>query len=577
MLDLSILGTYARFNPEAAGQRYADAISNAAASAIQFWKTDKARKIMDDYKKWSQVHPADTFDMDAETKKRLGGFDVEKAAAETLAGKKKAYMDAAPTDEVLDVEAPADELVEGFPGIDVDVTDPRNMPKGKPVSGLDPEIQIEEELEQRAEADTATEARRAAAQKRRQEYVDAWDEEKAAKEARTEAEAEYRRRLETAREEAQAAYDGLFDSPEARAEYEAGRERWNPFVGEGAGRRAKYDDERLYEVADAVRWYRPDLAAAIEQRAAQSAQRRMALEARRAQMFSPQAVMQRAQIALDAAVRRRDRIAAQLAGDENNENLQMQLRQAEAQVQAIQASYDKAFQGYFGADLGAGTEIGEGPDVVEAVTKQNRLVSELLPRIGEFETLEDYLEEARQLGASNKSLGALRQAWKQRFDEEQRAKSADQRDRALDQADERNDLAKRNLNLREIELKKAEVGIDKNGVYSDKNVEKAKSIAKDLRNGGEIKTHVSALRKLGYDVQFDNASGGFILFRYGKKVATVGPDDAIKWIEGSYLPEAAAARRRFAGGENVVRKPGNPAKPAKPAAPLSPKEQEGLL
>lgn len=549
MLDLSILGTYARFNPEAAGQRYADAISNAAASAIQFWKTDKARKIMDDYKKWSQVHPADTFDMDAETKKRLGGFDVEKTAADLLAGKKKTYMDAAPTDEVLDVEATADELVEGFPGIDVDVTDPRNMPKGKPVSGLDPEIQLE------AEAEADMEARRAAAQKRRQEYVDAWDEEKAAKEARTEAEAEYRRRLETAREEAQAAYDGLFDSPEARAEYEAGRERWNPFVGEGAGRRAKYDDERLYEVADAVRWYRPDLAEAIERRAEAAANRRAQMEARRAQMFSPQAVVQRAQIALDSAQRWYTQCVEALKGNEDNPVLQQRLRDAEARVLRATETYNQATAGYFGGEPGADVG-GERPDIAAAVTEQAQLVKELLPRIGEFGSLDELLGAAREMGASNKSMDALRQAWKQRVDEEQRKKSAEQRDKSLAQADVRNDIAQKNLQLKEEQIVKGEAGTGKGGIYSAENIAKAEGVVRSLRNGATLLSQQSALKDLGFDVQVDNATGGILIFRYGKKVAQGSPDAAIKYLENVYLPAARAAQKQTGGnGRKTPKKP----------------------
>lgn len=549
MLDLSILGTYARFNPEAAGQRYADALSNAAASAIQFWKTDKARKIMDDYKKWSQVHPADTFDMDTETKKRLGGFDVEKAAAETLAGKKKAYMDAAPTDEVIDVEAPADELVEGFPGIDVDVTDPRNMPKGKPVSGLDPEIQLE------AEAEADMEARRTAAQKRRQEYVDAWDEEKAAEEARAEAEAEYRRRLKTAQEEAQAAYDGLFDSPEARAEYEAGRERWNPFVGEGAGRRAKYDDERLYEVADAVRWYRPDLAEAIERRAEAAANRRAQMEARRAQMFSPQAVVQRAQIALDSAQRWYTQCVEALKGNEDNPVLQQRLRDAEARVLRATETYNQATAGFFGGDSGADVG-GERPDIAAAVTEQAQLVKELLPRIGEFGSLDELLGAAREMGASNKSMDALRQAWKQRKDEELRVKSTEQRDKSLAQADVRNDIAQKNLQLKEEQIVKGEAGTGKGGIYSAENIAKAEGVVRSLKNGATLLSQQSALKDLGFDVQVDNATGGILIFRYGKKVAQGSPDAAIKYLQNVYLPAARTAQKQTGGnGQKTPKKP----------------------
>lgn len=542
LLDLSILGSASQINPDADGDRYAAAVSNAVTSGIGFWKTQKAKKLMDEYRKWSELTPADKFDMDSETQARMGDFDVAKDAEERFNRRKEEYFSKAPkVEDVKLTEAAPDEL-------------------NQPVSTLDPELQLDIDEQERADMAEEDARRIARAEKARADYEAGWNEEEARAAANDEAQAEYRRRLAEARKGAQEAYDALFESPEARAEYEEARKRVNPFTGEGADRRAKYDDERLYELADRVRWYRPDLAAAIEQRAAQSAQRRMALEARRAQMFSPQAVMQRAQIALDAAVRRRDRIAAQLAGDENNENLQNQLRQAEAQVQAIQASYDQAFQGYFGADIGAGAANSEGPDVVEAVTRQNRLVSELLPRIGEFASLADYLDEARKLGASNKSLGALRQAWKQRFDEEQRAKSADQRDRSLDQGDVRNANAKRALELRELEIAKKDAGVSAGGIYSQANISKAEGVVRALQNGQDLKTQVNALKSLGYDVQLDTASGGFILFRYGKKVAEVGAQDALRWLQNDYLPKAYEAQAKFA--KKSAKKPAAPAAPA---------------
>jgi len=539
LLDLSILGSTSQINPDAEGDRYAAAVANAVTSGIGFWKTQKAKKLMDEYRKWSELTPADKFDMDAETQARMGDFDVAKDAGERFNRRKEEYFSKAPkVEDVKLTEAATDEL-------------------NQPVSTLDPELQLDIDEQERADMAEEDARRVARAEKARADYESGWNEEEARAAANAEAQAEYQRRLAQARRGAQEAYDALFDSPEARAEYEEVRKSISPFTGSGAERRAKFDDERLYELADRVRWYRPDLAAAIEQRAAQSAQRRMALEARRAQMFSPQAVMQRAQIALDAAVRRRDRIAAQLAGDENNENLQNQLRQAEAQVQAIQASYDQAFQGYFGADIGSGAANGEGPDVVEAVTRQNRLVSELLPRIGEFASLADYLDEARKLGASNKSLGALRQAWKQRFDEEQRAKSADQRDRSLDQGDVRNANAKRALELRELEIAKKDAGVSAGGIYSQANISKAEGVVRALQNGQDLKTQVNALKSLGYDVQLDTASGGFILFRYGKKVAEVGAQDALRWLQNDYLPKAYEAQSKFA--KKSAEKPAAPA------------------
>lgn len=554
LLDLSILGSASQINPDAEGDRYAAAVSNAATSGIGFWKTQKAKKLMDEYRKWSELTPADKFDMDSETQARMGDFDVAKDAEERFNRRKEEYFSKAPkVEDVKLTEAAPDEL-------------------NQPVSTLDPELQLDIDEQERADMAEEDARRIARAEKARADYEAGWNEEEARAAAGAEAQAEYQRRLAQASRGAQEAYDALFDSPEARAEYEEVRKSISPFTGEGADRRAKFDDERLYELADRVRWYRPDLAAAIEQRAAQSAQRRMALEARRAQMFSPQAVMQRAQIALDAAVRRRDRIAAQLAGDENNENLQNQLRQAEAQVQAIQASYDQAFQGYFGAEIGAGAANGEGPDVVEAVTRQNRLVSELLPRIGEFASLADYLDEARKLGASNKSLGALRQAWKQRFDEEQRAKSADQRDRSLDQGDVRNANAKRALDLRELEIAKKDAGVSAGGIYSQANISKAEGVVRALQNGQDLKTQVNALKSLGYDVQLDTASGGFILFRYGKKVAEVGAQDALRWLQNDYLPKAYEAQSKFA-----KKSAGKPAAPAAPAAgEVTPEDYLGI-
>lgn len=532
LLDLSILGSASQINPDAEGDRYAAAVSNAATSGSGFWKTQKAKKLMDEYRKWSELTPADKFDMDAEIAKRMGGFDAAKDAEDQYKKAYENYVSGAP----VVPEIPEGLTKENSPAWRDNVTGESGSDWADAVAARD------------------------AGQKARDEYLAKWDEKTNRDIFAKQAQAEYNRRLAQARRGAQEAYDALFDSPEARAEYEEARKSISPFTGEGADRRAKFDDERLYELADRVRWYRPDLAAALEQRAAQSAQRRMALEARRAQMFSPQAVMQRAQIALDAAVRRRDRIAAQLAGDENNENLQNQLRQAEAQVQAIQASYDQAFQGYFGADIGAGAANGEGPDVVEAVTRQNRLVSELLPRIGEFASLADYLDEARKLGASNKSLGALRQAWKQRFDEEQRAKSADQRDRSLDQGDVRNANAKRALELRELEIAKKDAGVSAGGIYSQANISKAEGVVRALQNGQDLKTQVNALKSLGYDVQLDTASGGFILFRYGKKVAEVGAQDALRWLQNDYLPKAYEAQAKFA--KKSAKKPAVPAAPA---------------
>ena len=200
--------------------------------------------------------------------------------------------------------------------------------------------------------------------------------------------------------------------------------------------------------------------------------------------------------------------------------------------------------------------------MAKASIEQNRLVSELLPRIGEFETLEDYLEEARQLGASNKSLGSLRQAWKQKNDEELRKRSADARDRSLDQSDVRNANAKRALDIREEEIAKKDEGTAAGGIYSKANISKAEGVVRALQNGQDLKTQISALKSLGYDVQLDTASGGFILFRYGKKVAEVGAQDALRWLQNDYLPKANEAQKRAAN-----RKKPAPKTPTPPAAP----------
>ena len=77
LLDLSILNNIRAINPERSGAEMAQRFADLAGAGLNAWKTEKARKILEDYKKWSGETDADRFDMDAEVAKRMGGFNVD--------------------------------------------------------------------------------------------------------------------------------------------------------------------------------------------------------------------------------------------------------------------------------------------------------------------------------------------------------------------------------------------------------------------------------------------------------------------------------------------------------------------
>lgn len=525
-LDLSILGTAIRdIDPERSAADMAQRFANFATAGLNAWKTAKARKILEDYKKWSGETAADRFDMDAEVAKRMGGFNV---GDDTERRYKQAY----------------ETYLSGAPAEVADATDDENklIDESLAAGTISPEL-------------AAKIAERKNAQKARADYLAKWDEKATRAILAKQAQAEYNRRKEQAEKDAKAEYAALYPDEQGWAEYRAARERWNPYVGEGANRRAKYDDERLFEAADAIRWYRPDVAADLEKRAAAARDRRAQLELYNAKMFNPLSRMERAQSAFNSAAVRLREAEARLESDGTNEMYRKQYEQALATFNRAQTALNEAQAGYFGDDGTAG-EFGNAADLA---TRQQALLNELTPEIGNFETLDELMAEATRRGLNKKGRDALRTIWTQRVGERQRETAIAQREKQIAQGDRRLDQADRDYALKNQQYVEGKKGTAVGGKYSDANVDTARNIAAALKAGADLKSYVSDLKKLGFDVEVNRVTGSILIAGVNKPWTANTNKEVISWIEGTYLPAAERARKNT-GAKNDGTGTKNPAK-----------------
>ena len=494
LLDFSILNTVRGIDPERSAAEMAQRVSDALGAGVNAWKTDKARKILEDYRKWSGETEADRFDMDAEIAKRMGGFDVSKDAEDRY---QKAYA---------------------------------NYTQGAPVV---------------PEGGDAAE---------RDAYLAKWDEKTNRDILTKQAQAEYDRRLAEAKRGAQEAFDALYPDAASWDEYRAARERWNPYVGEGQNRRAKYDDEKLYEAADAIRWYRPDIAAELDARAKNAFDRRTQLEMYQAKMFNPLSRMERAQSAFNSAAVRLREAEARLASDRTNPMFKQQYESALSTFNMAQDALNEAQNAYFGAEGRA--PAGEPGEAANLATGQLALVEEMAQELDKFGSLDELMAEAAKRGLNKKGRDELRTIWTQRVGERQRETQLAQGERRLNQAD-------RDFALKETQYNEGKRGTGVGGQYSDANVQTARNIAAALKNGGDVKPYADDLKKLGFTVEVNPVTGSLLIIRGTKKYSANSADEIVSWIENTYLPAAEAAR---ASAPAAPAKPGNgnggaPAKP----------------
>lgn len=472
-LDLSILGNVTRnLDPYRAGQEMADRFVGLADAGLNAWRTDKARRLIDDYRRWSTVQDADRFDMDAEIAKRMGDYNVDDDAEKRYQAAFANYQQGAPV-----------------------------VPEG---------------------GDTAA----------RDAYLAAWDEKKTRDIVSKQAQAELAKRMAEAKADAESAYNGLFADENARAEYEEARKRWTPWTGTGADRRAKFDDERLYELAEAVRWYRPDLAADLEKRAEASANRRNQLDLVKARNFSPLAIMERAQSAYNAASVRLREAWERLQQDPENAVLQEEYNRAAARAQQAGTAWENASNAYFG---GNGAQGGANENPADAVVVQQRLLSEFTPRVGEYETLDALLKDAQAAGLNKKGLDGLRTIWNQRVQERQNEARI-----RIAEANAAN--ATRNTNLNEKKYADATKGTDAAGAYSPANVSKAESILANLEAGADPKPYAEDLKRLGFRMEIQRIGGNLILVHAGKDISANSSAEIAKWLRDTYLPTARKAQ-----------------------------------
>jgi len=494
LLDFSILNTVRGIDPERSAAEMAQRVSDALGAGVNAWKTDKARKILEDYRKWSGETEADRFDMDAEIAKRMGGFDASKDAEDRYQAAFANYQQGAPV-----------------------------VPEG---------------------GDTAA----------RDAYLAAWDEQATRAILAKQAQAEHDRRLAEAKRGAQEAFDALYPDAASWDEYRAARERWNPYVGEGKNRRAKYDDEKLYEAADAIRWYRPDIASELDARAKNAFDRRTQLEMYQAKMFNPLSRMERAQSAFNSAAVRLREAEARLASDRTNPMFKQQYETALSTFNMAQDALNEAQNAYFGAEGRA--PAGEPGEAANLATGQLALVEEMAQELDKFGSLDELMAEAAKRGLNKKGRDELRTIWTQRVGERQREAQLAQGQRRLDQAD-------RDFALKETQYTEGKRGTGIGGQYSDANVQTARNIAAALKNGGDVKPYADDLKKLGFTVEVNPVTGSLLIIRGTKKYSANSADEIVSWIENTYLPAAEAAR---ASAPAAPAKPGNgnggaPAKP----------------
>lgn len=489
-LNLSILNSATRnIDPERSGAELAQRVADLTAAGLNAWKTEKAKQILEDYRKWSGETAADRFDMDAEVAKRMGGFNVDDDAEKRYQAAFANYQQGAPV-----------------------------VQDGEPTTARD-------------------------------EYLAKWDEQLNRDILRKQAQAEYDKRLGTAKADAQAAFDSLYPDADSWAEYRAARQRWNPYTGEGADRRLKHDDEKLFEAADAIRWYRPDVAADLEKRGAAAREQRAARELYQAKMFNPLSRMERAQSAFNSAAVRLREAEARLASDRTNPMFKAQYESALSTFNLAQDALNEAQGAYFGT-TGQAPSAQPG-DAADLATGQLAMVEDLAQHVGEFASLDELMAEAARRGLNKKGRDELRQIWTQRVGERQKEQQLAQGERRLAQTD-------RDYRLKETQYDEGKRGTAVGGQYSDANVQTARNIAAGLRAGGDVKTYASDLKKLGFDVEVNPITGNLLLVRGTKKYSANSPAEVISWIEGTYLPAASAARGTGAGSRG--------AKPAKQPA-----------
>ena len=482
-LNLSILNSATRnIDPERSGAELAQRVADLTAAGLNAWKTEKAKQILEDYRKWSGETAADRFDMDAEVAKRMGGFNVDDDAEKRYQQALERYQQGAPV-----------------------------VQDGEPTTARD-------------------------------EYLAKWDEQLNRDILRKQAQAEYDKRLGAAKADAQAAFDAIYPDADSWAEYRAARQRWNPYVGEGADRRAKFDDERLFEAADAIRWYRPDVAADLEKRGAAAREQRAARELYQAKMFNPLSRMERAQSAFNSAAVRLREAEARLASDRTNPMFKAQYESALSTFNLAQDALNEAQGAYFGT-TGQAPSAQPG-DAADMATGQLAMVEDLAQHVAEFASLDELMAEAARRGLNKKGRDELRQIWTQRVGERQKERQLEQGDRRLAQTD-------RDYKLKETQYDEGKRGTAVGGQYSDANVQTARNIAAGLRSGGDVKTYASDLKKLGFDVEVNPITGNLLLVRGTKKYSANSPAEVIRWIEGTYLPAAAAARGTGAGSRGA--------------------------
>lgn len=478
-LNLSILNSATRnIDPERSGAELAQRVADLTAAGLNAWKTEKAKQILEDYRKWSGETAADRFDMDAEVAKRMGGFNVDDDAEKRYQQAFERYQQGAPV-----------------------------VQDGEPTTARD-------------------------------EYLAKWDEQLNRDILRKQAQAEYDKRLGAAKADAQAAFDAIYPDAASWDEYRAARQRWNPYTGEGADRRAKFDDERLFEAADAIRWYRPDVAADLEKRGAAAREQRAARELYQAKMFNPLSRMERAQSAFNSAAVRLREAEARLASDRTNPMFKAQYESALSTFNLAQDALNEAQGAYFGT-TGQAPSAQPG-DAADLATGQLAMVEDLAQHVAEFASLDELMAEAARRGLNKKGRDELRQIWTQRVGERQKERQLEQGDRRLAQTD-------RDYRLKETQYDEGKRGTAVGGQYSDANVQTARNIAAGLRAGGDVKTYASDLKKLGFDVEVNPITGNLLLVRGTKKYSANSPAEVIRWIEGTYLPAAEAARGSSAG------------------------------
>ena len=482
-LNLSILNSATRnIDPERSGAELAQRVADLTAAGLNAWKTEKAKQILEDYRKWSGETAADRFDMDAEVAKRMGGFNVDDDAEKRYQQAFERYQQGAPV-----------------------------VQDGEPTTARD-------------------------------EYLAKWNEQLNRDILRKQAQAEYDKRLGAAKADAQAAFDAIYPDAASWDEYRAARQRWNPYTGEGADRRAKFDDERLFEAADAIRWYRPDVAADLEKRGAAAREQRAARELYQAKMFNPLSRMERAQSAFNSAAVRLREAEARLASDRTNPMFKAQYESALSTFNLAQDALNEAQGAYFGT-TGQAPSAQPG-DAADLATGQLAMVEDLAQHVAEFASLDELMAEAARRGLNKKGRDELRQIWTQRVGERQKERQLEQGDRRLAQTD-------RDYKLKETQYDEGKRGTAVGGQYSDANVQTARNIAAGLRSGGDVKTYASDLKKLGFDVEVNPITGNLLLVRGTKKYSANSPAEVIRWIEGSYLPAAQAARGNGAGSRGA--------------------------